>query len=773
MNEKSFSPLAIENFFVNTLSSLSILSEERDKLLVVSDFVEKTKELPEDFTFSYYLQLSKHFFHLSTSADLDPLPPDEIINFIDISNLLRERLRERIKEEVFISSQTNFYHYLALNYFYLGEIEKGYSALKKSQFLKNASSEEEEFVSNKPIFNEAKSNFELFKNFVSSSKFSPFTYETLNYFLEKWKKFEEGVEEDQINCILLGGQGSSENKTGRILPLTVFSKSVFVSENSNFVHFHNASLPLKNELINIASDAVSSADALYRKLFKKDARSCYLYFSFPEKGFIYSGRSIGLAIALLAYNQKLKISKNREILRFKKNTLFSGDVTLKGEVEKVEGIKEKVKAAFFSPVRYLVVPKGNFKEAISYLHHLQSIYPERRLEIIGVENIEDVVKDKRIITSLKIPLIKYTISKTSFLSKVTIFLILLISFLYSFILLLRNPQLHFWKIREPASAEFSDSLLKVFNRDGQLLNIYRLEDPPNQLYSGNFIFSDINNDSKKEILFSYMPKSNELQSSKVICLSHNGEKIWEYKPGRKLTTRKESFSNNYKADCIKVVDFKNDGRKNIIVGANHMPWYPFQISILNKDGKVEGEYWNSGHLPVLIFEDLDGDGIKEIIMGGTNNGYKRACLLVLDSRRIEGCSPQDDTPDYKFIGMKKGTEKYYILFPRSIICNTFQIRNIVSSIIFLRSEKKIEVNVLEHIDTREYILKYIFDYNMNPIYVEADDYFFLKLKELKAYGIISSFSEEEIYGYKNQLEYWDGEKWVKIPTMTKYWKKYK
>jgi len=62
--------------------------------------------------------------------------------------------------------------------------------------------------------------------------------------------------------------------------------------------------------------------------------------------------------------------------------------------------------------------------------------------------------------------------------------------------------------------------------------------------------------------------------------------------------------------------------------------------------------------------DLDSDGKKEIFLGGANNDYKQATLVVLDPETFEGASLEPDL-DYQILGFPPGKEKARILFPRT------------------------------------------------------------------------------------------------------------
>jgi hypothetical protein len=245
-----------------------------------------------------------------------------------------------------------------------------------------------------------------------------------------------------------------------------------------------------------------------------------------------------------------------------------------------------------------------------------------------------------------------------------------------------------------------------------------------------------------------------------------------------MKTERQEFADKYIIQKIRVVEGDNSSGRRILITASHSPDYPFQISLLTSGGRLLGEYWNAGHLSrdAYVCEDIDGDGLKEIIMGGQNNAYNKACLVVLASDRVEGTSPQDDAPGFRFIGLPKGKEKSYILFPQSVLCRLYQVRNLVSNIYLDKADKKIEVVIVEYqeytADLNRYSLRYILDYNLNVLEVKAEDYFLSKIKQLKTMKILDHFEDSDIADYKNQVQYWDGAVWTKTPAVNEYWQRH-
>ena len=93
--------------------------------------------------------------------------------------------------------------------------------------------------------------------------------------------------------------------------------------------------------------------------------------------------------------------------------------------------------------------------------------------------------------------------------------------------------------------------------------------------------------------------------------------------------------------------------------ANNTPWFPHQIALLDRGGQLKTSYWHSGSASLLLCEDIDDDGILEIVFGGVNNRLQYSAVLgVLDHREAWGQSPP-----YRDTILAKANEKIYVKFP--------------------------------------------------------------------------------------------------------------
>jgi hypothetical protein len=234
--------------------------------------------------------------------------------------------------------------------------------------------------------------------------------------------------------------------------------------------------------------------------------------------------------------------------------------------------------------------------------------------------------------------------------------------------------------REPADFKIEGSALVILNEKGRELWRYETrmeglvkeknyrdhyqvrEDAPNGAALPYLIIRDITGDGHAEVLFA--PKTgDEYREGLLCCFDRRGRELWRFRLGRPIRFGSQDYS-DFSIRGFVADDLDGDGRSEVIVTSNARGFFPAQMAVLGPDGKLRGEYWNSGQLSDIACIDLERDGRKEIVVSGQNNEYRKGCLIVFDADRISGCSPQSVD---KFVspGIPTGTQRAYVLFPRS------------------------------------------------------------------------------------------------------------
>lgn len=186
-------------------------------------------------------------------------------------------------------------------------------------------------------------------------------------------------------------------------------------------------------------------------------------------------------------------------------------------------------------------------------------------------------------------------------------------------------------------------------------------------------FGDVNDDGKAETLFTIVHSTEGAEAGVLVCLSNQGLEEWRFTPGRRVHTATEYFSSHYRIMRVAVAPLVHQYPKAILVVSYNYPDYPTQVALLSPRGDLLREYWHSGDLggdfgscEWLRIADLNRDGKNEIYLGGVNNAYKQATLVVLDPETMGGASVEEN-PAYQLQGFAPGKEIGRVLFPRSCI----------------------------------------------------------------------------------------------------------
>ncbi len=780
-------PLHVDQVYHNLLGALSEERHEQAKLRLLADHLQDFLGQPEDRVYSYFLQLGLMFLSMARHIDLEGEPPGRIEGFLVLTRSIRDRLGKRLDPAIAAEAAANLLHQLARQCFYLGDLGRGLRALVLRQRILGGGSWDEaparreaeglpdaDLVAELERRPSASSNFEVLREFAGRSRAAGAVRLDLEDILEKWRRTEEQAESDCLNTLLVEADPvTGEDRHGWVLPLTVQAKPMAGLDNQPLVHFNNASLASRNELLNVAQDAVAAAEVLYHKEFGRSERALYFNFSFPDKGSSFAGRSIGLALALLAYNQNLTVRDRRSHLRFRSTCAVTGNVSLRGDLEAApgRGLKKKVEAAFFSHLRAVILPREALPEARDYVYQLVAAHPRRRLALIPADRLADLVGNDDLCAVEKAAFLGYALRHASVAFRYGATLAVGAGLLAAAVFMFRHPELQFWKERTPATVSAVGDTVIVRNKDDQIIWKFRA---PQELTKfptpDDFLAADVNDDGHPELICSLSFKGNERLTSPLYCFSDRGRRLWDFRAGRKLRTRDDLFSDLYHARAIATVPLEPGRGKGILIGATQSPWYPYHLALLDAQGRELGEFWNSGHFTrnAVAVEDLDADGLAEIVIGGQNNGHNAACLAVFDQHRMQGASPQKDTPRFEFLDLPPGTEDYYILMPPSPLSRLFAVRNYVTAINIQREEKTIEVLVVEHMEPysegRSYILRYLFDYDLHVLSCKPEDYYLSKLRELRTTNVLPEITRDEIASWKDLVRYWDGTRWTTVPS---------
>ncbi len=280
-------------------------------------------------------------------------------------------------------------------------------------------------------------------------------------------------------------------------------------------------------------------------------------------------------------------------------------------------------------------------------------------------------------------------------------------------------------------------------------------------FQTNLIIEDINGDGRAEVLFNVLNQDDHHQG-RILCFDSKGRLLWALDAGRDITFGQKKYSADYAFSGLEMFNDGRSGTKKILVNARHEPHFPSYVDILSADGKLLGEYWNSGRISDYMFADVNGDRKRELVLAGTNNEYGKGCLIVLDPERVWGGSPQSG--EYRSPDLKPGSELCYILFPRTEVDKLeFSQREFITYVDFLGTGRLRAIAGLSQVE-------YEFSPNLVVEDVVISDRFREKYWKYQDERKIPPGKLDEA-AYANALAkgllYWDGAAWESAPTMNK------
>ncbi len=283
---------------------------------------------------------------------------------------------------------------------------------------------------------------------------------------------------------------------------------------------------------------------------------------------------------------------------------------------------------------------------------------------------------------------------------------------------------------------------------------------------------DVDGDGKNEVICAFRqifgePLTN--RKKQLACYNPDGTVRWIRRFQKKIAFGDDVFDDEYHFTSILAGDFDRNETPDLITHVESALHHPSALVRLNPlDGSVISEYWHPGYLKYLVQVDLDGDGIEEILAAGLNYLLKSAVLAVFDPRLIEGTGP---TPAGKALaGVKPGSEKFYILFPPTLLRDVSEYIESHIGEMHLKQKGGIDAVLLENMGPSEmFIVIFQFDSSMKCVNVTTFDE---TKKVVKRFQPEAKFlrrlqSTEYFRELQTGVRYWNGDNFVAEPTMNK------
>jgi hypothetical protein len=384
------------------------------------------------------------------------------------------------------------------------------------------------------------------------------------------------------------------------------------------------------------------------------------------------GSSANLALAALLYCAALDGATERDTYRVETSSVITGALDENGRVLPVDAasIPAKTAATFFSAAATMVVPREQqaiFEENLSLL---QKKYPHRVLTLLGIERIEELFFDRRITLHRRFSLPHQMVRKT-WKWRRSVAALLIVGLVLAVAKLLYGPI-----DRVPVDYKLSGEDLIIMNRGKEMLEkipvgartVENFRTTPATLADHlPCAIADVDDNRSQDIIWIELAEWGSLYGT-VLCKEFGSDiPRWSYKLQRDLSfpLLAETMNRDFVPSDVIVDDFDGNGTSEVLVVYRHES-FPGVVQMLDAiSGREIGHYLHTGQFADVQTIDLDGDGVKEIILAGVNNAFRQACLVVLDPRDLNGRSPS--TEEYRPDGYERANEKEYALIPYTVV----------------------------------------------------------------------------------------------------------
>ena len=751
-------------------------NSDRTTLNALTDFFYRINQHhPFEILKSYYLEFSSHLFSAITEASLGCADPDMLSQILDVLNKY-----EIIKDEIEPDDLHRCIHVInkmtVRVWFILGEWKRAVDVLEvitnESLGLENRRT----LKSRLAKFSEPFECLDVVNTFFNESHSQ--SSRICQEIFDEWNQDYKGRKIDRAHLLLVenGMPHDLYKGSGVLLPLDLRVKQRPGDAEEDIIKFNNELLSANGAFTHALKDAVAAARTVAESRYGHEIQNRYfsLSLSVSDKQAAYTGGSLGATVAMLTYcgicNAFFRQTLSAPILE----SVVTGGVDMLGNLIPVgeKGLKQKVAAAFFSPVKRLMAPWKNMPSALQILESLKRKYPNRHLHIESAENLNQIIDDRNLIHSKPLILPRKVVSGVRRhgrrIAWVASFLVILILVIYL------SSKGRLWKDRNPADFRIVGQYLVVNNVSGQEIWRYDFGFPLTNIYYKNPVenikIKDTDRDGRNELLAGIYENDFPDYSGYFYHFNDNGDIIFQKKTGKKMTFGAVKYSGHYRITFLDAQDFNGDGKYEFITIAHQYPDFPCCVNVWDEEGSVLGEYWHSGQLNRADCFDLDGDGIKEIFALGQNNEYGCAVMAVLHPFDMDGASPQTAGGDYHASEMASGREIYFIRFPRSDIYHllngrdqAYQIQEQGNNLQvaignkLARNERSLDANN---------ILYYYFNRDFMIQSITISDNYKMKFFQVTGERIDMSSVERKL----RHTLFYDGEEWVEEPTMTKYWR---
>ena len=486
--------------------------------------------------------------------------------------------------------------------------------------------------------------------------------------------------------------------------------------------------------------------------------------SFDKKYGFCSGDSLGMALTISFIEQLLQLYNTDYLVSIKPGVVITGGISVDKNIIDVskEIVEKKTEIAFYSTENIFVLPKNDEAAAKAKYLELQEEFPKRKLEIVGVENLDDLLNRRNIVEITKQNIVKKTAKRLSN-NWQTVFLICVLSIIVGFYVFRDFDN-------NPSILESSENTLYVKNKVGKVLWTSQMGYHQDKIYSLSYLnyfqkFVDINDDGINEVILSNEAFSEFEEISarqRIVCFDKDKKELWSYTFRDRISSGFGEMDTSYNSFLIDTLTF--DNKKSLLCISTSTKSFSSAIYMLDlKTGKrLQKTLWNSGFFTNGLIKDFDNDGKNELVATFCNNGFEQIGLLTIGLEHIDGQCPT--TQKYSYYGLPLANLKTYMLFPKTDYSRYINMRiegSYIGSLLEINQQGKLYIPIT--LEPEKASLMYVFDHNKNKFEIIIGNEFRVIRDSLVVQGKLKlplTDTDEYCNLLISQIKYWNGKEFV-------------
>jgi len=751
------SPLQFAKDFGKLKSDLASQPAVDLKLLLLIDFWPSLETHHDDKAYrSYFEEYIPLLLHLVSEENLHDLTLPELEGVLNtlrsVNNVMSPDDRAQAQDKIRLTTIC-----LAKMLFYVGCVDEGVMLCAGLTGKASTNSIEYSDLDNLSELNALRVACDRFKDK------RPSLYNIIKDVLDAWENERGTLSHERANCLFVEKGDQARSWRGRMRVLEGKVELLSKSAKTDQIAFENQIKSPDDPFIGVAYDSLEAARQVFKAKGFKDKAGVYYHahFSIRDSTHTFTGDSIGLAVGLVTYTQLLKPEIMRQERFIASEVAFTGGVDEDGRLTPVneETLGVKVERAFFSPVKYLVLPESNLIAAKQHLEKLKKRYNRRRLHLVPAECLSEVIENHNVIRAEKVCMGEFVVRKAYRYSRMTKVQVPLLAALLYLMICLLYTKAWIGFDRNPQYVRVTKSGFEVLNADS--VSLWTKEYDCDSITSeSKWEIGDLDGDESNEVAFAPMVPRN--------YPSENNASLFVYDDNGNLLFRRHcvilgeypgdsSLDQFYTPEDIDFIKF----RDSIIIISRATRSHPgrMHIKFWNARGDSLGWYINAGQ------SGADGPNFSSesglgLLFLSYNNVTRSACLFALDPFSSFGASPPYTSQDYDLNNVKRGNQIKYVLFPPSDVNRVEHSPYNTPVELRIESQKTLLAKTQETLD-KQCVLWYYLDNNMRVVDVKPNDYFVTKRNALVSEGKLPVADwGTYLENVRDSVTYWIDSGWV-------------